>query len=200
LFLGFGGSDKDGEDVWVAGQNGECTLINVPAGKAPADSFKTKQECREAQDSDYNCEGAGICKAVPKGTGKYKSKSECEKAVITPSFTGGQCVGVKYIVTGEVVSPTWNNGVPIPVGGFQTTGLGPILWIQTRDQQFANTSGRNGWYFAVRFSDGIKQYFGVLIPRSTNSIIQNITISVAPDSPIQEPPEGCGNPAKVCPL
>jgi hypothetical protein len=211
LFSNFNNnSSNEGEDVWIAEPNGECKLVNVATGKAPVGSFKTKQECRQAQDSEYNCEGDGVCKPAPKGQGKYKTKSECEAALVLPGFTGGQCAGVKYVVTGEVVGKntsggTWGEGNTIQVGGSQTTGIGPIEWVQTYSQRHGNTNGPNGWFFAVRFANGIRQDVGVAIPYAWNGNpsrpeVTSITVSVAADSPVQEQPGGCGNPPKRCPL
>lgn len=202
-------SDANGEDAYIAGPDGSCTLGNYAVGKAPVGSFKTLKECREAQDSDYNCEG-GVCKPVAKGTGKYKSIGQCQAALVPAGFTGGQCAGVKYIVTGEVIgySPSggiWGIGNTVPVGGFQTTGIGPVKRAQTYDQQFINTSsGSNEWFFAVEFAAGWEDDASVAIPKAFNGssirpTVTNIQVTVAPDTPVQEPPGGCGNPAKVCP-
>jgi hypothetical protein len=206
---GGGTPDSDGEDAWIPEADGSCTLRNYPVGKVPANSFKTRADCREAQDNSYNCAG-GKCEKASAGTaGRYKSLSECEAALIPAGFTGGQCAGVKYVVTGQVVGyatngGTWGAGNIVPVGGFQITGLGPIQWAQTYDQQHANTGGAGGWYFAVRFADVLRQDFGVLIPRafsgsSVRPTVTNIQVTVAPDSLVQEPPGGCGNPPKICP-
>lgn len=102
-------SDANGEDAYIAGPDGSCTLGNYAVGKAPPGSFKTLQECRKAQDSDYNCEG-GVCKPVAKGTGKYKSIGECQAALAAQPFVWSPPdPNQKGVLVVRLPGGAWNN-------------------------------------------------------------------------------------------
>jgi hypothetical protein len=190
-FSGSGGSkDSDGEDAWIAEADGSCTLRNYPVGKTPPNSFKTREACREAQDNSYNCVG-GKCEKAPAGTaGRYKSLGECEAALVSPGFTGGQCV-VNYRI--RLTWPTVFNGI----GNTSDHGpyLGPIIAIR---QQFIEIPYTNAekWRAIV-----------------THKNITGETIETAITDQIMAPGGGfsswsiiddgqannCGDPAKICP-
>jgi hypothetical protein len=54
----------------------------------------------------YSCSG-GVCSLDPNGI--YSSLAACNAALVPPSYTGGQCVGVSYrLILGAV---EWNTGI-----------------------------------------------------------------------------------------
>lgn len=76
------------------------------------------------QKDKWECEN-GVC--VKSKFGLYKTKAECESARIPANFTGGQCVGIEYSVSGTRYLKFAENVPEISTNS--NTGIGPVLGI-----------------------------------------------------------------------
>lgn len=204
LFLGGGGTtDNDSENVYVPGPDGSCELKNYAPGKAPKDSFKTLKECREAQDNEYICE-EGVCKVAPKGTGKYKSLGECQAALVPAGFTGGQCDGVLYRVF-WTVSFTSVFGEIVPGNTFSGAALvtGPVKGIvkdgTPRPPISGNPLPSTDYVYYVKGKPTNDRPDGKFpLPLGISGVLTS-NESITSVQRVDNLPDNCGDPPKVCP-
>ena len=138
------------------------------------------------QKDKWKCEN-GVC--VKSKFGIYNTKAECEAALIPPSFTGGQCEGVVYLVTAIFLDNT---------GAY----YGGSLHYATR---FARARGKitgiakriiNPFlvsWVVVSSLDGDKNILGLV---GTDQAVSFTNMTVARDD---GNPDLCGNPKPTCP-
>ena len=185
---GIGGGSAGGGRYRRA-TDGSCT--EVFGGPTLPNDYATKAECIAGDPEGFRiwaCEvssgGAGSCKQVPTGLGKYDRKADCEAAIIQPAFTGGQCLTLYNITT---------NGYGFSIGGSNSLSGTNNFTVQGPVQSpTASGVGSTAASWSFESGSGTTLIYGVSGPTIDSAISGTISVSRADGLP-----DNCGDlPAK----
>lgn len=144
----------------------------------------------------WSCVSGGNC--VEDVLGTYNSLAECQAALIPPSFIGGQCLSIQYLV-GTVFS-LYDSGGGLVVtttisGEFRQSLWGAITGV--RAGRMFGTSGPFGVSFFGR--DGVGAPFTLFYSTGFTSIGEYVVIESVDLERVDGNPDNCGNPPSTCP-
>lgn len=185
-----GGTGGAGGGRYRRNPDGSCSL--VWGGPTLTNDYSTLEECTAGDPEGFRiwaCEvssgGAGSCKQVPTGLGKYDRKADCEAAIIQPAFEGGQCP-VQYNVS--------TNGFGFSIGGSSSlSGPGNFTVQGPVQSPTASGVGSTAASWTFESGSGTTVIYGVSGPTIDSAISGTISVSRADGLP-----DNCGDPPAKC--
>ena len=173
----------------VVNENGVPVYLHCALGvNAPSNL-----NCGFLGSQRWSCFG-GVCSLSANGV--YASQSQCESALILPSFTGGQCL-VTYIVNATLYK-TNLAGVETVQENSQAGAAGAILGIDVTYGADTASNGKQSVTWRVKNTNGFVFVSSIASNAGTGIISgRGVITSVVR---VDAQPDNCGNPPATCPI